>query len=212
MGVLMAFSMGGGAARAVVPSVGVLDFAIVRNGKEIGSQVYKFEAAPEGLAVNVQTRINFRLGFVSVHRFNHDSRELWHGNRLVALSSSTSEKNIVMGRTKHKVAVDTGVDDLNVLTDDSSWQAPSSAIPASLWNEKLVESRTLIDTVDGEKLAVNVESLGDDIIVVKGQQLSTHYYRLSGDMKRELWYGRDNMLVRVQFTADDGSQVQYVLH
>lgn len=212
MGVLMVFSVGGGAARAVVPSTGVLDFAIVRNGKEIGSQVYKFEAAPEGFAVNVQTRINFKLGFVSVHRFDHDSYELWRGNRLVALSSTTSEKNIVKGRTKHKVAVDTGVDDLNVFADERSWQAPSGAVPASLWNENLVESRTLIDTVDGEKLAVNVESLGDDTILVKGQQLNTRYYRLSGDMKRELWYGRNNMLVRVQFTADDGSQVQYVLH
>jgi hypothetical protein len=207
----LAFFAGAGVPQAAVPANGVLDFAIVRNGKEIGSHVYTFSAAPNGLEVDVRTRINFKFGFVSLHRFNHDSHEFWQSNRLVAMSSSTSEKNIVKGSSRHEVNVEKEDGDLNVRADKKAWQAPLSAVPASLWNERLIETKTIIDTVDGEELTIKVELLGDDVILVSGRQLDARYYRISGDLERELWYDHDNVLVRVRFTADDGSEVQYVL-
>jgi hypothetical protein len=207
----LAFVAGADGSRAAVPASGVLDFAIVRNGKEIGRQVYTFTALPGGLEVDVRTRIDFKLGFISLHRFKHDSHELWQGTRLVAMSSSTSEKNIVKGRSRHEVNVEVEGGGLNIRANRRAWQAPSSALPASLWNERLIETKTLIDTVDGEELSISVEPLGDDVILVNGRRLDTRYYRVSGDLERELWYDRDNVLVRVRFTADDGSEVQYVL-
>lgn len=211
LGVLVALSLGIEAARAAVPPQKTLDFAVVRNGKEIGSHVYNFQSEPEGFAVDVRIRIKYKLGFITVHRFKHDSHELWRGDRLISMSSATSEKNIIKGRAKHKVFVDATENDLDVRADMNSWQAPVGAIPGSLWNENALGHQILIDPVDGEKLTVNVESLGQEEITVNGRLLDAHHYRVTGDVERELWYDRESVLVRVKFTASDGSQIQYVL-
>ena len=208
---LFAFGLSADFSRAAVPLSGILDFAIVRNGKEIGTQTYSFKTAADGVEVDIRTRINFKLGFVSVHKFNHDSHEFWQGDRLVAMSSSTSEKNILKGRSKHEMSVESEASDLKVLGDDFAWRAPLGAVPASLWNERLIETKMLIDTVDGQELDIKVEPLGNDNITVNGRNLDARYYRVSGDLERELWYDQDNVWVRVRFTPEDGSVVQYVL-
>jgi hypothetical protein len=209
-GALFLLIAGLSGARAAVPVGGVLDFAIVRNGKEIGTHVYRFREAQEGLQVDVQTRIQFKLGFVTVHRFNHDSHETWKDGRLIAFSSASNEKNIVKGRAKFQVAVLKDEGDLDVHAAKQEWRAPADAIPASLWNRKFGDSNTLIDTVDGAKLAIEVEALGRDVISVNGRQVAAVRYRLSGDLQRDLWYDMDDVLVQVRFTAEDGSEVRYI--
>lgn len=209
-GVLFLLGAGLNDVRAAVPAGGMLDFAIVRNGKEIGTHVYRFREARDGLQVDVQTRIQFKLGFVTVHRFSHDSRETWKDDRLVAFSSATNEKNIVKGRATFQVAVLKDGGELDVRAAKQEWRAPGDAIPASLWNREFGDSNTLIDTVDGAKLAVKVETLGREMISVNGQQVATVRYRLSGDLRRDLWYDQDDVLVQVRFTAEDGSEVRYV--
>jgi len=201
---------GVGSATAAVPGSGVLDFAIVRNGQEIGSQTYRFRQAQDSVEVNVSTRIKFKLGFLTVHRLNHNSQEIWKEDRLVAFSSSTSEKNILKGRAKYAVAVQEDGENLSVEADREGWRAPANAAPASFWNSQLVSTDTLIDTVDGGKLAVTIEALGNDNISVNGSTLDARHYRVSGDMERELWYDLNNVLVQVRFTAEDGSEVRFV--
>ena len=210
LGALFLFSIGLDSVFAAVPGNGVLKFAIVRNGKEIGFQVYRFRQVQDAVEVVVSTRIKFKLGFITVHRLNHDSHEIWKKDRLVAFSSSTSEKNIVKGRTKYHVAVQEDGEDLSVEAAQDGWRAPTDAIPASFWNSEFVHANTLIDTVDGAKLVVTVEPLGNDVISVNGGMLDARHYRVSGDMERELWYDHNNVLVQVRFIADDGSEIQFV--
>ncbi len=210
LGTLVLLGMGSNEVSAAVPGNGVLDFAIVRNGKEIGSQVYRFREAQNAVEVNVSTRIKFKLGFFTVHRLKHDSLEIWKGDRLISFSSWTSEKNIFKGRMKYEVAVEEDGDNLSVDAARDGWRAPITAVPASFWNSELVRANTLIDTIDGAKLAVTVEPLGEDIISVNGGQLGVSHYRISGDMERELWYDQDNILVQVKFTAQDGSEIQFI--
>ena len=53
--------------------------------------------------------------------------------------------------------------------------------------------------------------LGEKTLEINGEPVVTRHYRLSGGYDRELWYDRSNdVLVRVRFKAEDGSQVEYV--
>ena len=80
-----------GAATFGVPEGGVLNFDIVRNGQPIGTHIYRFDEQNGRTEVRIKTDIDFRLLFIPVYRFEHESVEVWQGDRLTSLESDTNE-------------------------------------------------------------------------------------------------------------------------
>ena len=189
-----------------MPSEGRLDFSVMRNGKAIGTHVYRFVRDGDRTTVDIRTDINFRLLFIPVYRFRHHSREVWDGDRLTALESETDDN----GEPVHLTVRADGAK-LTVQGADGPQTIERSAIPASLWHASTLDGRRLLSTVSGGVMETQVEYLGERTLEVHGKPVVTRHYRLSGGYDRELWYGRSNdVLVRVRFEAVDGSQVEYV--
>jgi len=183
-----------------------LDFTITRNGTPIGSHVYTIDRQGERTVVEIKTDIDFRLLSLPIYRFKHESHEVWDGDRLVRLVSNTDDNG-------DPVALDVRAEGavLKVGSDDKAVDVDAMAVPASLWNQQVVQRQRLLDTVKGTVLKTRATDLGDDTVKVAGKDVPAHRYRLSGDYDRDLWYDRrDGALLRVQFEATDGSEVAYV--
>jgi len=186
---------------------GKLAFTVTRNGEPIGSQVYTFNRHGARTVVEIKTDIDFRLLSLPIYRFQHQSREVWDGDRLVRLVSNTNDNG-------DPLTLDVRAEGpvLKVGAQNKSVEVDPKAIPASLWNRAVVKRERLLDTVKGTLLNTIVTDLGDDTVTVAGKAIPARRFRLSGDYHRELWYGkRDGTLVRVLFEAIDGSEVEYVL-
>jgi hypothetical protein len=184
-----------------------LAFTVTRNGAPIGSQVYHIDRQGRRVVVDIQTDIDFRLFWVPVYRFRHESREIWDGDRLVRMVSKTDDNGDPIALD---VTTDGGV--LKVGGDAAQVEVDPTAVPASLWNPVVVERERLLDTVNGTVLATKVAFLGEEVLTVAGRQIQARRYKLSGDYSRDLWYDAGNgSLVRVLFEARDGSEVEYVL-
>ena len=189
-----------------MPSEGRLDFSITRNGKAIGTHIYRFEQDGNRTTVDIRTDIDFRLLFIPVYRFRHQSREVWDGDRLTALDAKTDDNGEPVSLT-----VRTKGSKMAVRGKDGAQVIEGSAIPASLWHASTLDGRRLLGTVSGGVMETQVEYLGEQTLEIQGKPVVTRHYRLSGGYDRELWYDRSNdVLVRVRFEADDGSQVEYV--
>ena len=181
-----------------------LAFTITRNGKPIGSHIYKFQRDGERMTVDIKTDIDFRFLSLPVYRFRHESREIWDGKQLLRLVSNTDDNG-------EPVTLDVRAEG-KVLKIGEEVEVDAEAVPASLWSPLVVERHKLLDTVNGTVLATKAEDLGVETLTVGEQTISAHRYRLSGDYERDLWYdSRDGTLVRVLFKAEDGSDVEYVL-
>lgn len=186
---------------------GELSFTVTRNGAPIGSQIYRIDRQGRHVVVDIHTDIDFRLLWIPVYRFRHESREIWDGDRLIRMVSNTDDNG-------NPVALDVRAEGrvLKVGGEAGPAEVDSSAVPASLWNSVVVERQRLLDTVTGTVLATKVAFLGDEVLTVAGKSVQTRRYRLSGDYSRDLWYDSgDGSLVRVLFEARDGSEVEYVL-
>ena len=189
-----------------LPSEGRLDFSITRNGKAIGTHIYRFAQDGQRTTVDIRTDIDFRLLFIPVYRFRHQSREVWEGDRLKAMESETNDN----GDPVHLTVRAEG-SKLTVQGKDGPQTIERSAIPASLWHASTLEGRRLLSTVSGGVMEIKIEYLGEKTLQIHGKPVVTGHYRMSGGYDRELWYDRRNdVLVRVRFEADDGSQVEYV--
>jgi hypothetical protein len=205
-GLLLVAAHGAMAVSAGAFSDDKLAFTVTRNGKPIGSHVYTFDRHGKRTVVEIKTNIEFRLFSLPVYRFKHVSREIWDGNQLVRLTSTTDDNG-------DPVVLDVRADGpvLRVGGPDDAVEVDAKAVPASLWNRAVVGRERLLDTVNGALMKTNATDLGDATVTVAGKDIPARRFRLSGEYNRELWYDRrDGALVRVLFEADDGSDVEYV--
>ena len=183
-----------------------LAFTVTRNGTPIGSHVYTFDRHGSRTDVEIRTNIDFRLLSLPVYRFKHESHEVWDGDRLVRLVSNTDDNG-------EPVALDVRAEGqvLKVGAQDQAVDVDANAVPASLWNRDVVRRGRLLDTVNGDLMKTTATDLGDDTVTVGGKKIPARRFRLSGEYNRDLWYDRrDGALLRVQFEARDGSEVEYI--
>ncbi len=173
-----------------IPADGHLDFDVVRKGKDIGDHSYDFEGSGNTFIVNVSTDIAVKVPIIraTAYRFQHKSVESWSGARLTAVSSATNDDG-----TPHKLQT-TG----------------NGVLPASLWNDDILRTGKLLNTIDGSIMDITVSDIGAEHVNTRRGPVAAHHYRLSGDLNRDLWYDSQGNLVHVSFTAEDGSTVTYV--
>ena len=173
-----------------LPQGGSLKFDVIRKGKDIGDHSYKFSGSGNAFSVKVATDIAVKIPLIrtTVYSFKHDSTERWKAGALQNVNSKTDDDG-----TPHQ---------LNV--------AAKGALPASLWDEDIVRSGKLLNTIDGRIMAIRTADLGMETVQTKRGPVKAHHYRMSGDLVRDLWYDEDGNLAHVVFKADDGSTITYV--
>ncbi len=203
---LLTLGLTGAASAAGVPTDGVLAFDIVRNGEAIGTHTYHFDRSDDRTEVRIKTDINFRLFFIPVYRFEHESKEVWQDGKLASLESSTNENG-----TPVKLQVHRDEDSLMVYGEDGNLHVDREIIPASLWNRLVLDRSQTLTTISGNLKKFEVEYVGEKELEVRGKKITTQHFRLTGEFERELWYDNDDVLVGVRFVASDGSTVAYVL-
>lgn len=173
-----------------IPSNGSLNFDVVRKGKDIGDHTYRFFGGTGAFTVEITTDIAVKVPLIrtTAYSFKHSSLEQWNGGKLQQISSNTNDDG-----EPHQLKT-----------------AGKGALPASLWNDDIVRSGKLINTIDGKIMKVRVADLGNETVKTKRGAVAAHHYRMSGDLARDLWYDADGNLAQVAFKADDGSTVMYI--
>lgn len=192
-------------AAAAPPPGGVLDFTVLRNGSEVGRHEMLFRNDADGLKIDIRTNVAVKIAFITAYRFEHEGHEVWQGDRLARLWSKTNDDG-----TKHVLDVTAGGDNLVVMADGNEAQKSSVSIPASLWNERIVQQQNILNTLDGTRMAIQVADLGTEAVTVKNTVMPARHYAITGDLQRELWYDAQNVLVKVRFKAKDGSDIEYL--
>lgn len=178
------------APAASVPDSGRLTFDVIRNGRDIGDYVVTFRGKANDLTVNVNTDVSVKVPVigVSAYRFHQASTESWRGGSLAGLASQTDDNG-----TPHRISL-----------------GATPLVPASLWNADIVHVSQVLNTIDGSTDSIRVSDLGAETISTGAGPVQARHYALRGDLNRDLWFAGDK-LVHVRFSADDGSQVDYVL-
>nr|WP_139229828.1 DUF6134 family protein [Litoreibacter janthinus] len=133
-----------------LPSDGNLKFDVVRKGKDIGDHSYQFSGNQNAFTVKVSTDVVVKAPLIrtTAYSFKHDSLEQWKGGKLQKLNSATN--------------------------DDGKPQKLSTsgkgALPASLWNDDIVKTGKLMNTIDGTIMSVRVADLGTERVTTKKRQ------------------------------------------
>ncbi len=191
---------------AAFPPIGRLDYTVLREGSKVGTHTVVFSRDANRLTVATNIDIAVKLLGFTIFRLEHEADELWENGRLVRLTSRTDDdgdKRVVDLRRKGDRLVGT----YNGYAKD----LPATLIPASMWHPDAMKQTMLLDPIKGRERQVKILDKGEETVTVKGQQVKAHHYNVSGQLKRDLWYGPDGQIAQVQFPAGDGSVITLVL-
>jgi Family of unknown function (DUF6134) len=186
------------------PSDTTLNFAVLRNGGQIGtSTIHVRRDGPETVA-DVVTHIQVKIAYVTVYRFEQTETEHWTGGSLVEMTALTDDNGAV-----HKVSARRQGDTLAVEADGKTSEVNPAVIPASVWNAALVRQTVALDPQDGSVTPIAVVDHGEEPLVLEGRPTTTHHYSISTALPQDLWYDEQDRLVKVELVGSDGSKIEY---
>lgn len=193
-------------ALATFPPAGRLDYKVVREGDDIGTQSVEFVRDGDRLTVHTRVNIVVTILGIPIFRFTHEAEEQWQNGQLTAFRSKSNDDG-----EPRDVALKLDGDRLRGTYNGRTLDLPASLIPASLWRPDTVRQSVLLDPIKGRDRQVTVTDKGIESITIRGRALAAHHYAMTGQIVRDIWYGPDGQIVQVHFPAKDGSQIQVVL-
>jgi len=188
------------------PNTASIDFAVMRNGAQIGTN--RIKVGHDGARTTVQsiTHVAINLGFLTLYKYDQTETERWEDGRLMAMNSKTDDNG-----TEHSAVAKAKDGRIVVRADDKTTDAPPDAVPLTLWSASVVDSDLALNPKDGTVQPLKVVDRGSETVVVQGKPRAAHHYQLVTTYPQEVWYDESGQLVQVELKGSDGSTIRYQL-
>ncbi|MFM8533714.1 MAG: DUF6134 family protein [Acidimicrobiia bacterium] len=193
-------------AAGALPYESSLSFVAYRNGEPIGRHTVTFER--DGGQLKVSTSIELAVKFMgfTAYRYSHRAQEVWAGDSLVSLTSTTDDNG-----TKHNVTATRRAGDITVAHDGKQTVLPAKTLPSSHWNIEQVRQSMLLNTQKGTEAKVAItQGARENVKILSGFVPATRY-SYTGDVVMDQWFDDRGRWVKTSFKASDGSTIEYVL-
>jgi hypothetical protein len=181
-----------------------LNFAVLRNGGQIGTSTMRVRRNGPETVAEVVTHIQVKIAYVTVYRFDQTVMEHWTGASLVEMNSLTDDNGTV-----HKVGARRAGDTLSVEADGKTSEVEPVVIPATLWNAALVQGTVALDPQDGSVTPIALVDHGEEQLELEGGPTTAHHYSIDAGMPQDVWYDEHDRLVKVELVGRDGSKIEY---
>lgn len=123
-------------------------------------------------------------------------RETWLANRLISAAAETVED----GETT-RTSVRRDADMLVVVTNTGERRLTGDIATTSFWNLTRLPGGvlTFLDVESGTDFQARAQFVKETQITVKGNAVPCRLWQLSADTETQLWFDRDDILVRLEY-------------
>ncbi|MBX2832203.1 MAG: hypothetical protein KTR23_13850 [Rhodospirillales bacterium] len=172
----------------------ILNFRVLKDGKPIGYEKVEITQTAKGRTVTVETMTDVRVLFLQFH-YDHQRTEYWDGDALVSVETTTNDDGT------HYTYQASYTDDCYELAGKGvgKREACDRAWPLTLWLEDVTGKTDLYSVIDAEPYGVETKKVGLEKLMVSDRETPAIHYVMSGDIKRDLWYGTDGKLLKTSF-------------
>jgi hypothetical protein len=188
-------------------------FAAFREGQRIGTHSVSFQREGSRLVVSTSVDLSVKFMGFTAFRYTHRGREVWNGNELVALETTTNDdgKHYVVraARQGERLVVDSHTPD----SDGYRRNLTALVLPTTHWNVRQAAQSQLLNSQKGTVDPVRVTSRGvESVKTASGSIEATRYHYEGKDgLSMDQWFDARGRWVKTTFTAHDGSLIEYVL-
>jgi hypothetical protein len=193
-------------AQAIPETTTTLNFAIMRNGAQIGTNLIQIGHDGADTTVQQVTHVNVGFAFLTFYKFDQTESERWAKGKLLAMTSTTDDNGTV-----HQATATARNGILVVRCNGKVSETASTTMPYSLWNPALVEQTVALDTRNGGLEAIKAIDDGEQNVLVQGRWRRAHHYQIVTNLPQDVWYDDSGDLVQVEMKGTDGSTITYTL-
>ena len=151
-----------------------LRFRALWQGSSIGEHQVAFRREGDRLAVETHIDFSAQFLFFNLFRLKHAAREIWVADRLVSVTSTTSQDGVRVEVSGE--AIEGG---FRIVGQDGPFLAAADLLTSnSLWNSRIVRQNRLIDVQHGGEVGLVARPLGNEQIVTQQGRINASRYQL----------------------------------
>ncbi len=172
-------------------------FTITRDGDPIGTSTIEIDHSGDDVTVTTATDLVVNVLFFTAYRFKQKMTEHWGNGHLVNLTATTDNNG-----TRHKVAVQSNGDQLQLTVDGKTRRLDSDIVPSTLWNPAFLGHSVMLDVGDGSVMRASVTDDGVDTTVTRCRRTITRsrraFPRACGTKIGDVWCGSGSSALTVR--------------
>jgi hypothetical protein len=176
-------------------------FAVTVDKEPAGEYQMTIQDKDGSVTMTCNAKIKVTKYMVYTYKYTYQGTEVWKDNQLQQFSSTCDDdgkKYAVTAKRKGKA--------LALRMGSKESEASASAWLTTYWHLPDAKLRagklTLIDADTGKLLAAKLEKMGSEKIKAGSSNIVCNHYRLTGDVKVDLWYDSQDRLIREEFDED----------
>jgi hypothetical protein len=189
-------------------------FDILVNGVKVGRQFLTFHH--EGKALVVENEIDIavprlvnspllnRVTSLLSDRYMLRCREVWRGGALAEVTTDVNNYDEPV-----EVDLDATASGLMVTGPAGRLPAPPGLVPSSLWQIEMTKAQAVLDLDSGRILNVHFSQGAEEPLAAGVEDVPARHVTASGELARDLWYGRDGLLLRQQYLDKKGQLLEF---
>lgn len=183
------------------------NFRVLLDGSEIG--YHRFELSDFGDRRLLSSEADFEVDFLffTAYDYRHTTIERWRDGCLTAIDARTvtnGKRLVVNGEQTPEHFI--------VERSDGPRKLPACVMTFAYWNPAFLGQSHLLNPQTGEYVEVDTRELGQEALVVRGEQVTATRYRLqAGELLLDVWYSADNEWLGLESMTGKGRLLQYEL-
>ncbi len=183
------------------------DFSVLLDGSEIGYHRFQLTEEDGKRRLTSEAKFDVRFLFINAFRYRHENTEFWSDGCLESIEARTQanrKKLAIRGARQN---------DRFVIDDGNAENALGECVMTfAYWNPEFLRQSRLLNPQSGEYLDVEIKQVGEQPIVVRGEEVAASVYRVSAKkMELTLWYSPDNEWLALESVAKGGRIIRYEL-
>jgi len=183
------------------------DFSVLLDGSEIGYHRFQLTEDDGQRRLTSEAKFDVRFLFINAFRYRHTNTEIWADGCLERIEANTRSNGKELAVTGLRAAEGFVVDD-----GKAQSSLDNCVMTFAYWNPDFLSQPRLLNPQSGEYLDVEVERVGQEPIVVRGEEVPASVYRITArKLELKLWYSEDNEWLALESVAKGGRILRYEL-
>jgi hypothetical protein len=182
-------------------------FRVFLDDREIGYHHFHLAEADGTRQLRSVASFEYKLLFVKLFHYEHETLETWSGDCLQSIDSQTDangEPFRVKGRVREG--------EFQVAGSNGETALPECVMSFAYWNPSFLEQPSLLNTQNGEFQSVVISPPVFEELEVRGEQRPSYRYRLAaGALSLDLWYSTEREWLALESEVKGGRKLRYEL-
>jgi hypothetical protein len=182
-------------------------FAVLLDGSPIGYHRFELMSRESALEVRSEASFDVRFLFINAFRYRHSNRELWDGECLRLIESSTRQNGEEFAVSGERLP-----EGLKIDANGKADRIDGCVMTFAYWNPRFLEQTRLLHPQTGEYMPVDVQPLGREELIVRGESVIASAYQVKArNVDITVYYSDDDEWLGLESVAKGGRIIRYVL-